>query len=91
MHFATGPGRTPGAGPARASRRRGGTILGVLVPALLALLVLSSSASAALQSAGPIDPANNFPSFFKDNNGLALQICQDGPPNCLAGPGRACR
>src|SRR4051794_39659013 len=98
MQFQSGPGRTPGASSvralrrssgtqhAKASRRRGGRILAALVPALLALFVLSSSASAALTSVGPIDPSNNFPSFYKDANGVALQICQDGLPNCLAGP-----
>ena len=35
---------------------------------------------------GPKDPSNNFPSYYRDGNGVALQICQDGPPNCLAGP-----
>ena len=47
---------------------------------------MTASASAALSSVGPVDPSNNFPSYYKDANGVALQICQDGLPNCLAGP-----
>src|SRR5215213_2406879 len=47
---------------------------------------LAAPASAALSSAGPIDPASQFPSYYADANGLQLQLCQDGLPNCLAGP-----
>jgi len=48
--------------------------------------VVAPSASAAINAAGPADPASHFPSYYADSNGLALQLCQDGLPNCLAGP-----
>jgi methionine-rich copper-binding protein CopC len=51
-----------------------------------ALIAPSASASLAAGGVGPIDPATNFPSYFTDTNGLSLQLCQDGLPNCLAGP-----
>src|SRR4051812_15714260 len=34
---------------------------------------LTSSASAALKSASPVDPDTGFPAFYTDSNGLALQ------------------
>src|SRR4051812_30006585 len=52
--------------------------------ALMAVAILTSSASAALKSASPVDPDTGFPAFYTDSNGLALQPCLDGLPNCLA-------
>src|SRR5215210_503030 len=80
------PGRTLGAGPsARASRRVSTSVLTALV-AVVAALSMSSSASAALKTVGPIDSQTLFPAWYGDSDGLALQLCQDGPPICLAGP-----
>ncbi len=51
-------------------------------------VITAGAASAALPpgGVGPIDPASQFPSYYADTNGLRLQLCQDGPPHCLAGP-----
>jgi hypothetical protein len=48
-----------------------------------AAVILAPSASAALSSVGPIDPATNFPAYYTDANGLSLDLCL-GLPNCLA-------
>src|SRR3954470_12010772 len=53
--------------------------------ALLGLFVLANSASASLKAAGPVDPNTQFPAWYQDNNGLALQLCLDGAPLCFAG------
>ncbi len=37
--------------------------------------VLLMPANAALQAAGPVDPSNGFPQFYRDANGVALQQC----------------
>src|SRR5215213_11517374 len=72
---------------ARGMRRRrwsaGAAVAAVVVSSLGAFV---APASAAISSAGPIDPASLFPSYYADANGLQLQLCQDGLPNCLAGP-----
>src|SRR4051794_34546717 len=86
MQVSRSRGRTPAAQKsARSARSRGRAVL-VGLFAVVAALTLASSASAALSSTGPTDPSNNFPSFYKDANGISLQICQDGLPNCLSGP-----
>ena len=54
---------------------------GLLVASGLSLT--TTSADAALTGVGPIDPATNFPSFYRDPAGLALQPCLDGPPLCV--------
>ena len=75
--------------PSGPSSRRGRRVLAGALAFMTTLggaVMLAPSASAALSAAGPIDPANNFPSYYTDANGLQLQICQDGAPNCLAGP-----
>jgi hypothetical protein len=66
-------------------------LLAVLVAALTvfgvtAVVAPSGSAALAVSGVGPVDPASNFPAYFTDTNGLGLQLCQDGLPNCLAGP-----
>src|SRR4051794_27814113 len=79
-----GPTPTPGSAAPSGRRRRRALVAGLAAAA--AGLAMTSSASAAFPSFGPIDPNNNFPASFTDSNGVALQICQDGLPNCLAGP-----
>src|SRR4051794_32513491 len=79
-----GPTPTPGSAAPSGRRRRRALVAGLAAAA--AGLAMTSSASAAFPSFGPIDPNNNFPASFTDSNGLALEICQDGLPNCLAGP-----
>lgn len=61
---------------------------GVVATAVVAGTVgaLTTSASAAITGFGPIDPANNFPAYFTDGNGLSLAMCQDGGALCLTGP-----
>jgi hypothetical protein len=93
MQFNSSLGLVPRAGRgssgAVASSRplaRARLLLATLAAAVLAAAAMASSASAALTSVGPINPSNNFPSFYKDANGVGLQICEDGPPNCLSGP-----
>jgi hypothetical protein len=81
-----------GAAPPAPSTRGGARRVLAGTAALLAavsgsaLIAPSASASLAAGGVGPIDPATNFPSYFTDTNGLSLQLCQDGLPNCLAGP-----
>lgn len=60
---------------------------------LLLAAIFILSANAALQAVGQIDPANGFPLWYMDTNGLRLQQCltlADGTtadPNCLLVPG----
>jgi Bacterial Ig-like domain/Chitobiase/beta-hexosaminidase C-terminal domain len=91
--------RTPGAGLARVlrseiegglarsassgARRSSRRILAALLPALLVIAAFTSNASAALSGVGVTDPATGFPSSYSDSNGVVLQPCLDGLPNCL--------
>src|SRR3954470_18829323 len=93
---ATGIGGPPGdSGMARTKRprgRRGRTLgariralVGVVALVLLGTAALASTASAALPQMGPVDANDTkFPTWYGDSNGLALQLCLDGLPNCLA-------
>lgn len=49
-----------------------------------ALLVASAPAGATLASFAPVDPATGFPASYTDAAGLSLDLCLDGPPNCIA-------
>lgn len=49
-----------------------------------ALLVAVAPAEAVLDSVGPIDPTLSFPAAYTDTDGVALELCLDGPPRCLA-------
>jgi len=42
-----------------------------------------SRSQASLQAVGPINPANGFPFWYQDVNGVTLGLCV-GSPNCLA-------
>jgi hypothetical protein len=46
-------------------------------------VALTGSANAGLTAVGAVDPATGFPSSYTDANGTQLQMCLDGPPNCL--------
>lgn len=46
-----------------------------LVLAVVMLLVIATGAQAALRDFGPINPLGGFPSWYRDNNGVALQQC----------------
>ena len=50
---------------------------------VVALLVFSfcQGASAELAAVGPVNSTNGFPSWYTDENGVALQLCLD-PVNC---------
>jgi Bacterial Ig-like domain len=46
---------------------------------------LAQPAHAQLSGVGPVDGAHGYPLWYEDSNGLRLDLCLDGPPNCLAG------
>jgi hypothetical protein len=59
----------------------------VAAGALVALAaLLAGRADAKLSAVGPVDPANNFPSYYQDQNNLRVEPCLDGPPICFATP-----
>ncbi len=45
---------------------------------------LTGTATAGITSMGAVDPTTGFPSRYGDANGVNLQLCLDGPPNCFA-------
>ena len=55
----------------------------LLAAAAFAALVPFGSASAQLAQAGPVDPNNGFPAWYKDTNGLSLDLCLTDPVLCL--------
>ncbi|MBK5275232.1 MAG: cadherin-like domain-containing protein [Desulfuromonadales bacterium] len=58
-----------------------------LLPVLLLLTFLTGNASAAMQSVGPNDPVTTLPTWYRDNNNLALMPCNDqDTPYCILGP-----
>lgn len=63
-------------------------MLVVLAAALFAgfasIVWFAPSAGAALGATGPVNPDTGFPFWYEDTNGLRLDLCLDGPPNCLA-------
>jgi hypothetical protein len=67
----------------RSRTRRSITLATAGLVAASGLSLTTTSADAALIAVGPIDPATNFPSFYRDPTGLALQPCLDGPPLCV--------
>src|SRR5215210_7889899 len=81
-----GPDVLPASTSSHSGRKRWSAGVAATAVVLGTMAAIAPSASAALASFGPIDPENNFPAYFADTNGLALEICQDGLPNCLAGP-----
>ncbi len=60
-------------------------ILKKAVAAGLAAMMLASSAQAVLQRVGPVNPANGFPAWYEDRNGLALELCDVKSDAVLAG------
>ncbi len=51
----------------------------------LAAMTMTNAALAELQRVGPIDPANGFPAWYQDRNGLALELCDVKSEAVLAG------
>ena len=72
-----GPGRRPVAALAAAV---------TVLAALAAVAPGQASAALPADGVGAVDPGSHFPSYYQDANGLALGLCQDGLPHCLAGP-----
>jgi hypothetical protein len=74
-------------------RRRGLVRAGLTALTALAVagatLAAPTGAQAALSLAGPINPQNDFPSFYTEQSGAtSVQLCIDESPECgLAGPG----
>ena len=56
----------------------------VLVSSLVGNAVTVQTVGAATPAMGPIDPGTNFPTWYQDSNGMRLELCLDGTPNCLA-------
>lgn len=58
--------------------------------ALLASLALAfcaiPAAHAGLSQVGPIDPVGGYPDWYMDSNGVALEMCLDGPARCANTP-----
>jgi methionine-rich copper-binding protein CopC len=77
-----GPVSNAGRGGAPAGRVR--LFVTALAIVVVAAAALASSASASLTAAGPTDPDTRFPAWYSDTTGLALQLCLDGLPSCLA-------
>ncbi len=59
-----------------------------ILAAALVLLGLqgASTTSATLAAVGPVNPANGFPVWYQDGNGLALELCTDLVPCGLDDP-----
>lgn len=67
-------------------RPRGPRLAAATLATLMALATLTRDAGAALQAAGPIDPATTLPSWYRDPTGLALQSCLDQNGFCILTP-----
>jgi len=50
---------------------------------LAALAPLGLSAQLGFPEVGPVDPNNGFPAWYKDTNGLSLDLCTTDPLLCL--------
>jgi len=55
----------------------------LLAAAAIAALFPLGRASAQLSQAGPVDPNNGFPAWYKDTNGMSLDLCLTDPLLCL--------
>ena len=53
----------------------------------IALIGLAQPAHAVLDSFGPISPANGFPAWYMDRNGVALELCTNTNATVLAAGG----
>ena len=74
-------------GTRRTSRNRWRTRSAIAIGASLAagIAMVAQPASAELSGVGPVDPGHGYPLWYEDGNGLRLELCLDGPPQCLAG------
>ena len=55
----------------------------------IAAMGVAPSAFAVLDRAGPVDPANGFPMYYVDKNGVALELCINTNAAVLAAGGCA--
>ncbi len=56
-------------------------ITGLTVAAGATVLFAPLSSLAVLQRQGPVDPANGFPAWYQDRNGIALELCTINDPD----------
>src|SRR5919206_1768760 len=62
-------------------------LAGVAIAGPTGDFVSSSGPTGGLVAAGPVNPANGFPAWYRDNKGLELEGCMDArDPNCGAVP-----
>lgn len=76
--------------PREGSRAVKNTLIALAVALLAGLASIAwfaPSAGAALGATGQVNPDTGFPFWYEDTNGLRLDLCLDGPPNCLAAAG----
>lgn len=64
-----------------------GLVALMVMMAFMTSTTFVTPAHAALSRVGPVNPDTGFPAWFQDSNGLRLENCLDGPPNCLAAAG----
>jgi len=69
-------------GPRRHRRRLAALLVAPLPVAALPILVNAPADAAFDGPIGVADPVTEYPSFYTDQNGLALQMCIDGTSNC---------
>jgi hypothetical protein len=59
----------------------------LLLSVICTLLLLNGTSQAALKAVGPNDPVSTLPTYYLDNNNLALMPCNDqDTPYCILGP-----
>ena len=62
-------------------------LIQLLLSLLIMVTMLSNTAQAALKAVGPNDPVTTLPTYYLDNNNLALMPCNDqDTPYCILGP-----
>src|SRR5512147_2921374 len=56
-----------------------------VIIALVMIVGFARTSHALLAAVGPVDPANGFPTFYQDANGLALSpgLCKTFSPNVV--------
>ena len=59
------------------------------IAATVVVMGIAQPVHAVLDSVGPVDPANGFPSWYMDRNGVALELCTNINATVLAAGGCA--
>ena len=72
--------------PSQGARTMRKSIL-ITLAASIATIGLIQPAHAVLDSFGPISPANGFPAWYMDRNGVALELCTNNNATVLAAGG----